>query len=104
MLIFKNKPDTSTPINASNLNANFEELDGNIGDLGSLETSDKTNIVDAINELNDDIKVVEYTQTYSVSTGSGTYGRVAFNTNTPSGYEWVGYVIISNGYVNSAVT
>lgn len=26
MLTFKNKPDTSTPINADNLNANFEEL------------------------------------------------------------------------------
>ena len=26
MIIFKNKPDTTTPINAKNLNANFNEL------------------------------------------------------------------------------
>lgn len=57
MLIFKNKPDTSTPINASNLNANFEELNGNIGNLGSLETTEKTDLVNAINEIFDNTVV-----------------------------------------------
>lgn len=61
MLIFKNKPDTSTPINAYNLNANFNELnnkstgiDDKIGNLSDLETSNKNNIVGSINSLKDE--------------------------------------------------
>ena len=50
MLTFKNKPDTSTPINATNLNDNFNELDANVGDLNNLDTSNKASLVDAINE------------------------------------------------------
>ena len=110
MLVFKNKPDTSTPINATNLNANFEELNTNIdntgdkiGDLNDLETTDKTSVVDAINELNDDIIYVEYTQNYSIDAGAGTRSRVTFQTSVPAGYNWVGYEIVSNGYVNSVI-
>ena len=57
MLTFENYPSINTPINASNLNANFEELDGNIGDLGSLETAEKTDLVNAINEIFDNTVV-----------------------------------------------
>ena len=110
MLTFKNKPDTSTPINADNLNANFNELNTNInntddkiGDLNELETTNKTSIVDAINEVKDDIIYVEYTQNYSITSGAGTHSRVTFQTSVPTGYTWVGYEIISNGYVNSVI-
>lgn len=33
MITFKNKPDTTTPINAENLNTNFNELKGTIDNL-----------------------------------------------------------------------
>lgn len=33
MITFKNKPDTTTPINAENLNTNFNELKGTIDSL-----------------------------------------------------------------------
>lgn len=51
LIEFKNKPDLTTPINATNLNNNFSELDNKIGDLSELETDDKTSLVDAINNL-----------------------------------------------------
>lgn len=54
MLVFKNKPDTSTPINADNLNANFNELNANIGDLNNLETTSKTSAVESINSLKEE--------------------------------------------------
>lgn len=59
LIEFKNKPDTSSPINANNLNNNFNELNTNInntddkiGDLNDLETTNKSSTVVAINELN----------------------------------------------------
>ena len=55
MLIFKNKPDTSTPINAYNLNANFNELNTNIGDLNDLDTTNKVSAVEGINSLKEEI-------------------------------------------------
>ena len=36
MITFKNKPDTTTPINAENLNANFNEAKKAIDDLNSV--------------------------------------------------------------------
>lgn len=39
MITFKNKPDTTTPINAENLNANFNELKGTIDNLKMTYTS-----------------------------------------------------------------
>ena len=33
MITFKNKPDTTTPVNAENLNTNFNELKGTIDNL-----------------------------------------------------------------------
>lgn len=111
MLIFKNKPDTSTPINATNLNANFEELNTNIdntgdkiGDLNDLETTDKTSVVDAINEVKDDIIYVEYSTTYGPASQANYSNRFTINTSVPIGYEWVGYEIVDNGYANAVIT
>lgn len=39
MITFKNKPDKTTPVNAENLNANFEELKGTIDNLKMTYTS-----------------------------------------------------------------
>ena len=82
---FENKPSTNSPINADNLNLLQD------------------NVEDAIDEVSDDIIYVEYTQNYSITTGTGTRSRVTFQTSVPTGYEWVGYEIVSNGYVNSVI-
>ena len=82
---FENKPSTVSPINATNLNALQD------------------NVEDAIDEVSDDIIYVEYTQNYSITTGAGTRSRVTFQTSVPAGYNWVGYEIVSNGYVNSVI-
>lgn len=53
---FENKPSTNSPINATNLNLlqdNVEdEFDNKIGNLSDLDTNDKENLVNAINEVN----------------------------------------------------
>ena len=54
MLIFKNKPDTSTPLTADNINDNFVELNGNIGDLSDLNTTNKASAVEGINSLKEE--------------------------------------------------
>ena len=82
---FENKPSTNSPINGTNLNLLQD------------------NVEDAIDEVSDDIIYVEYTQNYSITTGAGTRSRVTFQTSVPTGYEWVGYEIVSNGYVNSVI-
>lgn len=82
---FENKPSTVSPINATNLNALQD------------------NVEDAIDEVSDDIIYVEYTQNYSLTAGAGTHSRVTFQTSVPAGYNWVGYEIVSNGYVNSVI-
>ena len=82
---FENKPSTVSPINATNLNALQD------------------NVEDAIDEVSDDITYVEYTQNYSITAGAGTHSRVTFQTSVPAGYNWVGYEIVSNGYVNSVI-
>lgn len=111
MLVFKDKPDTSTPINANNLNDNFNELNtnintasGKIGDLNDLETTDKTSVVDAINEVKDDIIYVEYSTNYGPADQTNYSNRFTINTSVPSGYEWLGYEIIDNGYANTVIT
>ena len=51
LIEFKDLPDTSTPINSTNLNNNFKEVNNNVGDLTQLETASKDNVVNAVNEL-----------------------------------------------------
>ena len=82
---FEDKPSTNSPINGTNLNLLQD------------------NVEDAIDEVSDDIIYVEYTQNYSITTGTGTRSRITFQTSVPTGYEWVGYEIVSNGYVNSVI-
>lgn len=104
LIEFKNKPDTTTPMTADNINHNFNELDNNIGDLNELETTDKTSVVDAINEVKDDIIYVEYSTTYGPANQTNYSNRFTIGTSVPSGYEWVGYEIVDNGYANTVIT
>lgn len=80
---FKDLPSTDTPIDSANLNLL------------------QTNIENAINE---NIKVVEYKQSYTVTSGQGTTGRFIITTSVPSGYELIAYTIHGNGFLNSVIT
>ena len=51
LIEFKNKPDTTTPMTADNINHNFNELNANVGNLSDLETANKNSAVDSINSL-----------------------------------------------------
>ena len=48
---FENKPSTNSPINATNLNMLQDNVEDDIGSLSSLNTTDKSNLVNAINEV-----------------------------------------------------
>lgn len=56
---FENYPSTNSPINGTNLSLlqdnvekEFDIKDSEVGDLNSLDTNDKSNLVNAINEVN----------------------------------------------------
>ena len=61
LIEFENYPSTDTAINAANLNNNFNELKSKIGDLSELETYNKTNLVDAINNLVTSLEFEDFT-------------------------------------------
>lgn len=79
---WENAPSTNTPINANNLNKMEEGIyqnslkaennSTNIGDLTNLETTNKTNIVNAINEL---IDKEEYSTTQEILTNKTSDGK-----------------------------
>ena len=55
---WQNKPNTATPISAENLNKMDKGIDDNdkaIGDLAQLNTSNKSSLVSAVNELNNNL-------------------------------------------------
>lgn len=49
---FQDLPNTTTPIDANNLNLLQDNIENDIGDLSELETTEKTDLVSAINEAN----------------------------------------------------
>lgn len=55
---WQNKPNVATPISAENLNKmdkGIKDCDDAIGDLALLNTNNKTDLVSAINELNNNL-------------------------------------------------
>jgi len=55
---WQNKPNVATPISAENLNKMDKGIDDNdkaIGDLAQLNTSNKSSLVSAVNELNNNL-------------------------------------------------
>lgn len=68
---WENAPSTNTPINANNLNKIEEGIYQNslktdqVGDLSNLETTEKSNLVGAINELKEN---EEYSTTEEIKT------------------------------------
>ena len=74
---WQNAPSTDTPINANNLNKIEEGIYQNslkadqVGDLSNLETTDKTNTVNAINEVISTLGIVdisnEFTSNFTIN-------------------------------------
>lgn len=67
---WENAPSTNTPINAENLNHienGIEQNDNDIGNLEELNTTEKGNLVGAINEVNNSI--LKRTIVYENSSG-----------------------------------
>jgi hypothetical protein len=129
---WENAPSTNTPINANNLNKIEEGIYQNslkadqIGDITNLNTTDKSNIVNAINELKD----AEVYSTSEVKTnkvwidGKPIYRTVLYATNLATSTQfstgitnldtWVslnyiasvgnksGDVVVQNSYASSS--
>ena len=67
---WQNEPNTATPISAENLNKmdkGIKDCDDAIGDLALLTTNNKTDLVSAINEQNNNLAV----QTGTITASSG---------------------------------
>lgn len=56
---FQDLPSTSTPIDSANLNLLQDNVENDIGDLSNLNTTEKTNLVGAINSIINSIKDIE---------------------------------------------
>lgn len=85
---WQNKPNQSTPINAANLNHiedGIYDVSTSIGDLNNLNTTEKSNIIGAINEIN--------TKTIPISQG-GTGATTASSAISNLGVS--GTVLYSN--------
>ena len=87
-LEFEDYPSTDTPLSATNLN-NMQvaiadvvnENTDNIGDMTTLTTTDKTSLVNAINETNDkDAIVVTMSSNQTAVNSSGAEVLLNFNT------------------------
>lgn len=72
---FKDLPSTDTPIDSANLNLLQNNVENDIGDLSNLNTNEKTNLVGAINEVNNKPRTLKiYSKTLSTSERIGSEG------------------------------
>ena len=88
---FENKPNTTTPINATNLNLLQDNAENDIGLLSNLETSDKSNLVNAINEANNVIEsgtnYLKFKDGALICTGAGNGTNDSYTTiNFPQNF------------------
>lgn len=75
---------------ATNLSSAVNELDGDVGDLSSLVTTDKSSVVSAVNELTVTpwFKRVQYTASYTcAASGYATVTAEDFGLFVPDGYQ-----------------
>lgn len=81
---WQNKPNQSTPINAANLNHiedGIYDVSTSIGDLNNLNTTEKSDIIGAINEIN--TKTIPISQGGTgATTVSGAKTNLGFSTYT----------------------
>jgi hypothetical protein len=78
---WENSPSTNTPINANNLNKIEEGIYQNslkadqVGDLTTLATNEKSNLVGAINEVNGKLSKIESIYSGSIYSGTDTLSK-----------------------------
>lgn len=74
---FENYPSTNSPINGTNLNLLQDNVENDIGLLNNLNTTDKSNSVNAINEVNNKLlKEISFSQSlwfYGMKVGGDTF-------------------------------
>lgn len=75
---FENYPSTNSPINGTNLNLLQDNVENDLGLLSNLNTNDKSNLVNAINETITNIKMITETRTSTASTESISYTGIGF--------------------------
>lgn len=83
---WENEPSENTPINASNLNKieqGIYDNSVNIGNLTNLNTTEKNNLVGAINEVHDLKPVILYNNT------SGTTSNITNLNDDVSNYSYL---------------
>ena len=85
---FENKPNITTPINATNLNSLQDNVENDIGLLNSLNTTDKSNLVGAINEVNSKFDISNITPILSACIN---------NENTNIGFKEIDNLLILSG-------
>ena len=95
---WQNKPNQSTPINAANLNHiedGIYDVSTSIGDLNNLNTTEKSDIVGAINEIN--------TKTIPISLG-GTGATTVSGAKTNLGFSTATSLYSNSSGTHSTIT
>lgn len=89
---FENYPSTQTPINGTNLNLLQNNVEDDIGLLSNLNTTDKSNLVNAINEANN--KTIS---TILYENENGATGNITLTRNV-SDYNSLEIIYGCDGY------
>lgn len=100
---FQNYPNTSTPINSTNLNQLQTNIENEIGDLSNLDTDVKTNVVNAINSLyfkeNEELELDAYMPCPGFLTGGNKL--LVFSVVMPKSLKNINSIAISgNLYID----
>lgn len=101
---WQNKPNQSTPINAANLNHiedGIYDVSTSIGDLNNLNTTEKSNIIGAINEINTKTIPISQGGTGATTSSSaisklGVSGTVLYSNESGT----TGTITLSKPYTN----
>ena len=82
-------PESLTTTEKTDLVAAINEVDGNIGDLSGLSTTAKENLVSAVNELNQN-KVIKKTYTNIATDSYGFFSIESLKSDISNGYSIIG--------------
>ena len=78
---FENYPSTNSPINGTNLNLLQDNIEDDIGLLNDLNTTDKSNLVNAVNEINDITKGILLWQNQNQSSNFNSHNSYFLSSN-----------------------
>ena len=106
---FKNLPDTSTPLNAENLNLMQDNIESAIPTIENSLDSDSTTNAPSVHAVNNMIKTQDVAISVGVLNSTGTTGFEKFDQETSytieQGYKCLGVVGYSlvGGYYTSCI-